>query len=180
MNSTPHSTYLLPLLLLLFWAVACQVSTKPSTMEELEAAYQQMLSGEQRIDVDSLKGMADLLGKAYLAEVDADTTAETAPDYLFKAATLYESSFMNPSYALKLYNRLLNNYPQSDWVPESLFKTAFIYHNVLQDMDKARDTFEQFIEQYPNHELAVSAQSEIDNLGISPDSMLKKILKEGE
>ena len=179
MKPTPRSSYLLVLPWLFLWFISCNMSNQPSSIEELELAYQQMLNGEQNIDLDSLREVADELGRAYIAEVDADTTAETAPDHLFKAATLYESSFMNPSYALGLYNRLLKSYPQSDWVPESLFKTAFIYHNVLQDLDKARSTFEQFIEQYPNHELAVSAQSEIDNLGISPDSMLKKILKEG-
>ena len=161
--------------------VSCTTSSSPSGIEDLEAAYQQMLTGKQGINLDSLKIVADQLGQAYLEEVDKDSSSEGAAEYLFKAANLYESSFMNPAYSLKLYNRLLENFPTSSRVPETLFKTGFIYHNVLQDLPKARETFEVFLEKYPNHELAVSAQSEIDNLGISPDSILRRILdKQGE
>ena len=107
MNPTPHSSYLLVLSWAMLWFYSCQLSTRPSNIEALEMTYQHMLSGQQNIDLDSLREIADELGRAYIAAVDADTAAETAPDYLFKAATLYESSFMNPSYALGLYNRLL-------------------------------------------------------------------------
>ena len=178
MPSTSAIANLLCFPFLLWGIFACTPSPTSFSMEELELSYQQMLTGGKGINLDSLKVVADELGQAYLKEVDQDSSAEGAAEYLFKAANLYESSFMNPTYALKLYNRLLENYPQSSRVPESLFKTAFIHHNVFQDLPKAKETFEAFIARYPNHELAVSAQSEIDNLGISPDSILKRILEQ--
>ena len=181
MSSTSAVANLLLICSLIGSLLSCTTGSQPSGIEELEATYQQMLTGKQGINLDSLKVVADQLGQAYLVEVEKDSSSEGAAEYLFKAANLYESSFMNPAYSLKLYNRLLENFPSSSRVPETLFKTGFIYHNVLQDLPKARETFEAFLEQYPNHELAVSAQSEIDNLGISPDSILKRILeKQGE
>jgi hypothetical protein len=36
------------------------------------------------------------------------------------------------------------------------------------------------LEKYPNHELAASAQSELDNLGLTPEEILQKATAQPE
>ena len=178
MNSTPI-TYVVFCILSysLLGIISCTTSSRPQSLEELERSYQEMLNGNPGVDPDTLRAIAQQLGTKYLEQVEKDSLTATASQYLYKAASLYEVGFMDPNYALILYDRLLQNYPNSAHVPEALFKTGFIYHNTLNDLVKAKETFETFIQRFPDHELAVSAQSEIENLGLSPDSILRKIMK---
>jgi len=179
MNTTP-TTYVALYILsyTMVGIVSCTAPTQPQTLEALEQSYKDMLNGNPVVDPDTLRAVAQELGKKYLEQVAKDSLTEDAPRYLYKAASLYELGFMDPNYALVLYDRLLQNYPNSAYVPEALFKTGFIYHNTLNDLVKAKETFEAFIQRFPDHELSVPAQSEVENLGLSPDSILRKIMKQ--
>ena len=75
--------------------------------------------------------------------------------------------------AITLYERLLNEYPQSDLGDEAQFMIAFIYEEYLSDMEKARGAYQRVIDRYPNSELAASAKQLLPHVGKSPEEWVR-------
>ncbi|MGB0606023.1 MAG: tetratricopeptide repeat protein [Candidatus Latescibacterota bacterium] len=71
--------------------------------------------------------------------------------------------------AITLYERLLDEYPQSDLGDEAQFMIAFIYEEYLNDIEKARGAYQRVIDHYPNSELAASAKQLLPHVGQSPE-----------
>ena len=57
-----------------------------------------------------------------------------------------------------------------------LFMAGFVQANDLHDYDAASETYNLFLKTYPDHELATSAKEELDNMGLTPEEILKKNL----
>lgn len=79
-----------------------------------------------------------------------------------------------PEEAIKIYKKLLKEYPDSPKAGEHMFMIGFIYANVIKDYDKGREYYTKFKEQYPDHEFVKNktVDFEIENLGkeiIIPD-----------
>jgi hypothetical protein len=49
--------------------------------------------------------------------------------------------------------------------------------NELQKYDEAEKLYEKFLEKFPQSELAPSAKEEIQNIGIPPEEILKRKVK---
>ncbi len=75
--------------------------------------------------------------------------------------------------AIALYERLLQEYPQSDLGDEAQFMIAFIYEEYLGDVDKARNAYQLVIDRYPNSELAASAKQLLPHVGRSPEEWVR-------
>lgn len=167
---------------MLCWVVlfACTSPQKEETVEEritrLEAEYKE-LSGAKGTDleIEKIQGVMGGLVTAYLEFVDASPNAAEASERLFKAGELYYANLQEPQKGIELFDRLLVNYPKSDRAPDALFQQAYIYHNHLKDNEQAEAQYRKFLELYPDHDLAPYAQFEIDNLGVPPNELLKKI-----
>jgi TolA-binding protein len=82
--------------------------------------------------------------------------------------------------AIKYYKSVFTNFPDDPNAPNALFMTAFLYANELDNLDSARENYEQFLAKYPDHEMAASAQAELDNLGVSAEEILQRKLAKGE
>jgi TolA-binding protein len=70
--------------------------------------------------------------------------------------------------------QVYEKYPDSEEAPKSLFMSGFILANDLMLYDKATSSYNLFLEKYPSHPLAVSAKEELDNMGLSPEEILKR------
>jgi TolA-binding protein len=102
------------------------------------------------------------IGKLYHGKVDKNLTEEQS----FKQAISY-------------YDSVYNNFPNDKNAPNALFMSAFLYANELQNLDLAKERYELFMQKYPDHEMASSAQAELDNLGISAEEILQKKFVQG-
>jgi len=154
----------------------CTPNDQHKELKVLEGRYESLLNTDKMFDVDTMKTVSSKLAQKYLDAVQEAPEDERAPEYLFQAAALNEPNYMNPDYAINLYLQLIDQYPQNPLCAEALFRVAYIHHNVLQNLSEAKNFYELFIQKYPEHELVISARSEIDNLGLSPDSLLRKII----
>jgi TolA-binding protein len=76
--------------------------------------------------------------------------------------------------AQKYFMQVYEKYPDSEEAPKSLFMAGYILANDLQKYDDATKSYSLFIEKYPSHPLAVSAKEELDNMGLSPEEILKR------
>lgn len=70
----------------------------------------------------------------------------------------------DPLARIRLYQDLINRYPDHDFAPEALFMIGFIYSEELKKEQLATTTFEELIRRYPDHSIAESAQWMIENM----------------
>jgi TolA-binding protein len=83
-------------------------------------------------------------------------------------------NLLDPNKAIQIFDRILNEYPKFQKIPHCLFLKGFIYENELKNLDKARQIYQEFLMKYPNHEFADDVQISLDNLGKSPEELIKE------
>jgi len=117
----------------------------------------------------------------YESFVEENPTSEKAPEALTKLASIYQNKLIKNLSAkesleksVQIYRRVYDEYPNSTQAPTSLFMSAFILANELQRYHPAEATYKLFLQKYPNHELANSAREELNNLGLTPEEILKR------
>jgi len=110
--------------------------------------------------------------------------SQRAPKVLFEIGKLYQgkavkniSGTESMKKAVEYYSRIFKEYPKSAEAPSALFMTGFIQANELKDFNSATASFKQFLASFPGNEMASSAQAELDNMGLTPDEILKKNLE---
>jgi TolA-binding protein len=92
----------------------------------------------------------------------------------FNIAAIQHNNLQNFQAAVDGYKLFLAKYPDGKKAPTVLFLIGFLYHNELKNLDSAKAFYERFLAKYPSHEMAMSAQFELQNLGKSPDEILPK------
>lgn len=76
--------------------------------------------------------------------------------------------------AQQYFYQVFEKFPKSTEAPKSLFMSAYLLANELKQFDQATKQYNLFLENYPDHELAASAKIELENIGLSPEEILKK------
>jgi len=76
--------------------------------------------------------------------------------------------------AVQYYHKVYEDYPSLEEAPGALFMCGFLQANELHDLTAAEKTYKEFLKKYPDHELAASAKSELENLGLTPEEILQK------
>jgi len=65
---------------------------------------------------------------------------------------------------IDLYQKLLDEYPNSEVSPQAQFMIGFIYSEELKKYDEAEQAFKKLLKRYPESELAASAQWMVDHM----------------
>ncbi len=73
--------------------------------------------------------------------------------------------------AEEYFNKICEEHPNGLFSSKALFMVGYINANHLKDYDKARKYYTEFLNKYPDHELAVAAKYELDNLGKGLDDL---------
>jgi TolA-binding protein len=115
----------------------------------------------------------DELMSSYLNFVDKHPQDTSASQYLYKALNLAMGTNQGEK-AMELANRTLNEYPKSEKIAETVFLKAFIYENLLSNLGLAQKTYNDFLSRFPDHELADDAQAALNNLGKSPEELIRE------
>ncbi len=112
--------------------------------------------------------------------VEQNPYSEYAPDAFFTLASIYQSlegdSLRKEEYykkAFQYYNEIIEKFPNHEKTPEAIFMAGFISAEYLKNYDQARHFYKKFLKAYPEHELATSVQAELENLGKTPEEILK-------
>ncbi|MFC1726295.1 tol-pal system YbgF family protein [candidate division KSB1 bacterium] len=87
-----------------------------------------------------------------------DEMAQLALDYQSKD---------QPKEAIKIYEKLLKEFPESPEAGNHMFLIGFLYANVINDFEKAKEYYTKFKEKYPNHEFVKNntVDFELENMG---------------
>jgi TolA-binding protein len=158
---------------LIVLAMLAIVSCKPSRdklagsiteMEKRMFASNAVTLDKQK--ADSLIAMFD----DFVNRFPQDTLAAT---YTFLAAQV-EMNMNNGPKAMEYFDRFLKQYPTNRKAPMAMFFQAFVQENLMHNLDKAKEIYLNFIEKYPTNEFADDAKMAVQNLGKSPEQLVRE------
>ena len=157
---------LIPLLFILLVMVGCNTNDPAKRIEKLE---EQAFATEGAINPE----VANDLVSAYCDFADANPDDDMAPEYLFKAVDV-SMNLNEPQRTIYIIDKLLNNYPDYPRTQAALFVKGFIFETRYENYDMAKKIYEQYLVMYPDGEFAESCRASIENLGLTPEELVKK------
>lgn len=155
--------------------IALLFSSCQSKQEKLQSA---IASAEKELYGDKEKLIPDRdkalkLIEMYREYADTYSSDTTADEYLYKAADL-ANGLHESALAIKLYESFCKRYPNHEKAPVAFFLRGFIYENHLSNLGEAKTVYGEFLEKYPDHALAKDVQFSLDNLGKSPEELIRQ------
>jgi soluble lytic murein transglycosylase len=155
---------------------ACQNSGSNTQDEEsdlktsIETMEEELFnSGASRID----RQKAIQLIRLYTDFASKNPSDPLSPEYLFKASDI-SMNLNRPVQTIKIFDKILNEYPDYEKTPTALFLKAFVYEDQLKDFEKAGVYYRLFLEKYPDNEFADDAEVSLKNLGKTPEELIKE------
>ncbi|NSW45774.1 MAG: tetratricopeptide repeat protein [Bacteroidales bacterium] len=96
------------------------------------------------------------------------------PEYIFRMANILNAlgKFRE---AVEAFHKIESKYPDYNKLDICIFLQGNIYETELKDLEKARYYYELFIQKYPSHPLSKDVKVLLENLGKSPEELLKSI-----
>ncbi len=159
--------------LLLLILVATIVSCEPADKQDaskIKAAEDELFSADNGfVDKEKAIELVDM----YVDYTDKYPEDSMAVEYLFKGAE-FCLNLGEGKRAILLYDRVITEYPDFRKVPECFFLKGYVYENFLGDLNSAKAIYLKFIELYPDNEFADDAEVSIQNLGKSPEELIRQ------
>lgn len=146
--------------------VGCNTNDPAKRIEKLE---EQAFATEGAINPE----VANDLVSAYCDFADANPDDAMAPEYLFKAVDV-SMNLNEPQRTIYIIDKLLNYYPDYPRTQAALFVKGFIFETRYENYDMAKKIYEQYLVMYPDGEFAESCRASIENLGLTPEELVKK------
>jgi tetratricopeptide (TPR) repeat protein len=115
----------------------------------------------------------------YVAFADNYPQDSLAVEYLFKGAE-FCLNLGEGQRSIDLYDRVILEYPDFRKVPECMFLKGYVFENYLGDLEQARLIYTLFLQKYPDNEFADDAEISIQNLGKTPEELIKQFEEQAE
>ena len=142
---------------------AAEMVGRISTMEDtlFKSVAFNARSGQELLDV-------------YKAFAKAYPKDENAPEYLFRAAGLCSKAMGDPEQGIKLYDRIIVDYPSWKRLPDTYYLKAFTIDTELKQKGEAQKAYQQVINLYPDHPFAKDARQMMEYLVLTDEEVIKK------
>jgi outer membrane protein assembly factor BamD (BamD/ComL family) len=142
---------------------------KKSSYDKIKNLEKELMS-KDAMPIDTVK--AGNLVNMYMDYAKKYSDDSNAVRFLFKAANI-SMNINKAKLAIELFDRIMNDYPKFAKVADCLFLKAFVYDDKMKDYNKAREAYQAFLNKYPTHPFAESAKASIQNLGKTPDQLIR-------
>jgi tetratricopeptide (TPR) repeat protein len=154
---------------------ACQSGPDKAGMAQNIKTIQAEIAAEPQPSPEKLVNLQNSL----LLYADAFPEDSTSVKYLAKAG---ETARLLQQYdkALEVFDKIIKTYPNTKAAAAAMFMKAFTLDNDLKKFDEAKPAYEAFLKQYPNDEFADDAQFLLQNLGKSPEELIKEFEKNAQ
>ena len=149
--------------------VSCSTSQRDIDMEKIASIEKQLINDSTKL---FNKKLAIDIIELYSDFSDNYPADSLSPLYLFKAGRL-TMNMNNGNKSIAFFDKIINQYPNSEKVPETIFLSAFVYENLLNDDQHAKQMYLKFMKLYPNNVLYKDAKASIANMGKSLDEIIK-------
>jgi TolA-binding protein len=104
---------------------------------------------------------------------------ERAPKYLYKAAALSRAVNL-PVKAIKLYDRILTDYPSYERAAEVAFLAAFTYDEDMQKPELAKEAYQEVIDKFPENKWAQQARDRLATIDLSDEELIDRFMKKNK
>ena len=157
-----------------FWANEAQRRTDcitfedPEIFEVFEAELERFRMGAVAANAEALVEAGDYEGAAqeYVRLANEYSEEEFAPLGLFNAGLIYEQNLQRFELAMRQFERLIQDYPESEWVDDSLVRIA-VNSKKFFDFDRAIETFRTL------HEIGYSDPERVEHPIIDAAELLE-------
>ncbi len=124
--------------------------------------------------------------KAYSDKAKGEELIVAYDDYVKKypkdtasARMLFESGRLSMNLAkgknaVAYFDKVITDFPDYTKTPDCMFLKGFVYDDLLKDLVNAKKCYQAFIDKYPKHDFADDAQASINNLGKTPEQLIKE------
>lgn len=140
------------------------------TLEQISNLEDQLFSSEASAP-DVAK--ATKLATMYVDYANQNPNDSLAADYLFKASDI-SMNMNNPQNTVALFKHIMSKYPDYKNIPTIMFLTGFVYDDQLQDYESAKKYYNEFLAKYPESDFADDARISLQNLGKTPEELIKE------
>jgi hypothetical protein len=112
---------------------------------------------------------------AYMLFAEQNPDDVQSPDYLFRALDIAVGvNAEGPDKAIKIADMLIEKYSDFEMTPMAMYLKGFVYENIVGDLHNAEMTYRQFVEKYPESPMVEDVKATIENLGLSPEELIRK------
>lgn len=145
-----------------------QRQTDPTEVITLKEAE---LFGQNQTRLDNRKALE--LIRLYEAYANEHPDDSLSPEYLFRAADI-SMNMRRPKETIKLFDKIIVTYPDHEKTPSVIFLKAFVYEDQLQDLEEAKVYYELYLQKYPDGEFSDDAEVSMQNLGKTPEELIRE------
>lgn len=165
-NLTNLTTILILSITLLVFGCSSPRDKDLSKIQKLEAEVDKQAATPDTANLNQLI-------RDYTSFVDSYPQDSLAPKYLYRAIRV-TMSMNNGQQSMKMIDRFINDYTNGPRYAEVVFLKAYVYENLLGNYGRASEIYRDFIHNFPDHELSDDAQVAIQNMGKSPEELIKE------
>ncbi len=143
---------------------------------EKDSRYDEIVTIEKSLFGDRTT-FNDSIARVYLSKTDEYVKIykedEHTPELLFKSGEVL-NGLKSYTYAIRKFQEVHLLFPKHSKAAESIFLCAFIYDHYLQKYEDASRYYKLFLKKYPNHPLAKDAKISLENIGKTPEELVKE------
>ena len=155
-------------LLLVAILLSCGEKMSVEKINELES---KVFAKDAVVSAENVIQLVD----AYLLFAKQNPNDQQTPEFLFKALDVAVGvNAEGPQKAIDIADVLIEKYPDFEMTPMALFIKGFVYENMIGDLRNAEMTYRQFIEKYPNSPIVEDVKATLENLGLTPEELIRK------
>ena len=146
---------------------------KEDLVKEIKLLEDTLKTNESKqINLELAKSLIEK-SKTYAENFPED---DLSPAYLFRAGNISVGigSFQE---AIALFEAVHQKYGDYDRTPDALFLEGFTYENHLNDIENAKKCYDEFLKRFPDNQLADQVRVVLQNLGKSPEELVKGFQK---
>lgn len=137
----------------------------------IEALERNIVQAARSGSLDSLT--IQTLLTEYENFADKNPSDPSGIEYLRKAADFYRY-IGRPLRSITIYDKLYKNYPNYPYKAEMLFLQGFVFENEVRNTEAASVKYHVFLKEYPEHPLAKDVRISLQNLGKSPEQLVRE------
>ena len=150
-----------------------QVQQEKEQMATRIDSLENILFG-QEVNVD--REVAAQLLQSYIKFTDIYPADERSADYLYKGAGIARGVGVH-SRALKMYHKILSDYPEFKKQAETYFLIAFTYDNDLKEIELAKSAYQEVIQKFPEHEFAEQSKERLKTIDLSDEELIELFMQ---
>ena len=159
------------ILLILSLALMMASCGQKMTVEEINKLESQVFGVGASPEKENVVKLVD----AYVLYAKQNPDDSRSPEYLFKALDVAVGRNVEDTQkAIDVADIMIEKYPDFEMTPMAMFLKGFVYENIIGDLQSAETVYRQFIDKYPDNPMVEDAKATIENIGLSPEELIRK------